>query len=200
MIIVTTIILAGLVFLPLGEAQDIDLKFAPTFAEIIIGIIVIIAAITAVRAKSRLTAIVSVGVVGYSVAMIFIMYSAPDLAMTQFAIETLTVILFVLVIYRLPKYLLFSSMARRVRDFILAGLGGLLMSLIVLFVIAEPMTSELKKYFGENSLSIGKGRNIVNVILVDFRALDTMGEIAVLAIAAIGVFALLKLKGKEREK
>ncbi|MBL1213252.1 MAG: putative monovalent cation/H+ antiporter subunit A [Ignavibacteriae bacterium] len=200
MIIVATIFLGGLALVSFGGAPNIDLTFAPTFAEVIIGIILILAAISAVRAKSRLTAIVSVGVVGYSVALIFIMYSAPDLAMTQFAIETLTVILFVLVIYRLPKYLPFSSMTRRIRDFILAGLGGLLMSLIVLFIIAEPMTSELKKYFGENSLTIGKGRNIVNVILVDFRALDTMGEIAVLAIAAIGVYALLKLKSNGSEK
>jgi len=159
-----------------------------------------VATYSAVRAKTRLAAIVSVGVVGYSVALIFIMYSAPDLAMTQFAIETLTVILFVLVIYKLPKFLPFSSTPRRIRDFVIAGSGGLLMSLIALFVISNPLTSELKKYFAENSLLLGKGKNIVNVILVDFRALDTMGEITVLAIAAIGVFALLKLRKGEDEE
>ena len=158
---------------------------------------IIAASIFAVHTKSRLTAIVSVGVVGFSVALIFIMYSAPDLAMTQFAIETLTVILFVLIIYKLPKYLKFSSTSGRIRDLIFASLGGLLLSLITLFVISDPMTSELKNYFAENSLPIGKGKNIVNVILVDFRALDTMGEITVLAIAAIGVFALLKLRKQE---
>jgi multicomponent Na+:H+ antiporter subunit A len=69
--------------------------------------------------------------------------------------------------------------------------------MIALFVISEPLNTELKQYFAENSLSIAKGRNIVNVILVDFRALDTLGEITVLAIAAVGVFALLKLKKGE---
>ncbi len=150
--------------------------------------------------KSRLTAIVAVGVVGYSVALIFIMYSAPDLAMTQFAIETLTVILFVLIIYKLPKYVKFTSLSRRIRDFIFASLSGLMISLLTLFVISDPMTSELKSYFAENSLTIAKGRNIVNVILVDFRALDTLGEITVLAIAAIGVFALLKLRKGDNEE
>ena len=74
------------------------------------------------------------------------------------------------------------------------------MSLISLFVISEPMGSELKKYFAENSWSVAKGKNIVNVILVDFRALDTMGELTVLAIAAIGVFALIKLRKGETKK
>ncbi len=192
-IVITTVVLAGFAITTNNSISNINISL-PDFSEITIGLILVLAAIFAVRAKSRLTAIVSVGVVGYSIAIIFIMYSAPDLAMTLFAIETLTVVLFVLVIYKLPKYIPFTSPVRKVRDLILASIGGLLMSIIVLFIIAEPMTSELKNYFAENSLSIGKGRNIVNVILVDFRALDTLGEITVLAVAAIGVFALLKLK------
>ncbi len=199
-ILITTVGLAGFTLFSFKDFAETKISFEPTFAEIIIGLVMIGATFSAVRAKSRLAAIVSVGVVGYSVALIFIMYSAPDLAMTQFAIETLTVILFVLVIYKLPKFLPFSSTARRVRDFVIAGSGGLLMSLIALFIVSDPLTSELKNYFAENSLSLAKGKNIVNVILVDFRALDTMGEITVLAIAAVGVFALLKLrKGKDEE-
>ena len=199
-IIITTVALAGYTLLSFKSFANAEVSFAPTFAEIVIGLVIIAAAYFAVRAKSRLAAIVSVGVVGYSVALIFIMYSAPDLAMTQFAIETLTVILFVLVIYKLPKYLPFSSTTRRIRDFVIAGSGGLLMSLIVLFVISDSLTSQLKKYFVENSLPLAQGKNIVNVILVDFRALDTMGEITVLAIAAIGVYALLKLRKERADK
>lgn len=199
-IILTTVALAGYTLLSFKSFANADVSFAPTFAEIVIGLVIIAAAYFAVRAKSRLAAIVSVGVVGYSVALIFIMYSAPDLAMTQFAIETLTVILFVLVIYKLPKYLPFSSTTRRIRDFVIAGSGGLFLSLIVLFVISDPLTSQLKNYFAENSLPLAQGKNIVNVILVDFRALDTMGEITVLAIAAIGVYALLKLRKERAEK
>ena len=196
-IVLTTISLAGYTLFSVRSISDIRISFDPTFPEIVIGFLIIASSIFAVHTKSRLTAIVSVGVVGYSVALIFIMYSAPDLAMTQFAIETLTVILFVLIIYKLPKYVKFTSTSGRIRDLVFACLSGLLLSLITLFVISDPMTSELKNYFAENSLPIGKGRNIVNVILVDFRALDTMGEITVLAIAAIGVFALLKLRKQE---
>jgi multicomponent Na+:H+ antiporter subunit A len=197
-IVLTTILIAGYSLLSIEQFSEIKISFSPTFSEIIIGILIISASIFAVVSNSRLTAIVAVGVVGYSVALIFIFYSAPDLAMTQFAIETLTVILFVLIIYKLPKYVRFTKTKSRIRDIIIAGAGGLLISLITLVVISYPMNSELKNYFTENSLTIGKGRNIVNVILVDFRALDTMGEITVLAIAAIGVFALLKLKKGEQ--
>jgi multicomponent Na+:H+ antiporter subunit A len=196
-IILTTVILGGLTLFIDKNIIKLKLNFNPTFSEIIIGIIIISATYLTVRAKSRLVSIVAVGVVGYLVALIFLMYSAPDLAMTQFAIETLTVIIFVLVIYKLPKYLPASPTKRRIRDLLIAGSGGLLISLISLIIISEPFSSELKKYFADNSLSLGKGKNIVNVILVDFRALDTLGEITVLAIAAIGVYALLSIRKKE---
>jgi len=199
-IIISTIFLGGATLLSLGEMDYSGIVEMPGFEEFVIAIVMITATYMTVRAKTRLASIVAVGVIGYSIALIYIMYGAPDLAMTQFAIETLTVILFVLVIYRLPGYLPFSSTARRVRDFIIAGAGGLLMSLISIIILSNPLSSELKNYFAENSYSIAKGKNIVNVILVDFRALDTMGEITVLAVAAVGVFALLKLRKGAEEK
>jgi len=93
-----------------------------------------------------------------------------------------------------------SKPGSKIRDAIIASGVGIFMTFTVLLVTAGEMQSELKKYFAETSLPEGKGRNIVNVILVDFRALDTLGEITVLAIAAIGVFALLKLRLKEGDK
>jgi multicomponent Na+:H+ antiporter subunit A len=132
--------------------------------------------------------------------IIFIIHSAPDLALTTFAIETLTVILFVLVLYKLPKFLPFSKSYSRLRDIIIASSVGLFMTLVVLYITSIELQSELKKFYTENSVPGGKGRNVVNVILVDFRAIDTLGEITVLAIAAIGVFALLKLKLEDRNK
>jgi multicomponent Na+:H+ antiporter subunit A len=193
-IIITTVIIMGYSLINFNDSIHFRISSNPSFTEIIITILMISSLYLAIRAKSRLVSIIAVGVIGYLVAIIFLMYSAPDLAMTQFAVETLTVIIFVLVIYKLPKFIPYYSTKRRIRDFIVAGSGGLLMALLALLIIFEPVTSELKKYFAENSLPLGKGRNIVNVILVDFRALDTLGEITVLAIAAIGVFALLKLR------
>jgi multicomponent Na+:H+ antiporter subunit A len=114
--------------------------------------------------------------------------------MTQFAIETLTVLLFVLVIYRLPRFGRISSRAVRVRDAVIAISAGAMMTLLVLIVTTNPQQTGLTSYFAENSVTLAKGRNIVNVILVDFRALDTLGEIVVLAVAAAGVYSLLKLR------
>lgn len=164
------------------------------FHEWMIAALILTAAVVAVRAQSRLAAVAALGVVGYGVALIFILFGAPDLAMTQFAIETLTVILFVLVLYRLPRFARLTSTPARLRDILIASLAGGLMTAFILIVTASPTPSRLTPYFAENSLSLANGRNIVNVILVDFRALDTMGEITVLAVAAIGIYALMKLR------
>ncbi|MGQ9848770.1 MAG: putative monovalent cation/H+ antiporter subunit A [Aggregatilineaceae bacterium] len=156
---------------------------------------VILAATAAVtRARSRLAAVVSLGTVGYGVALLYILFGAPDLAMTQFAVETLTVFLFVLVIYRLPRFATLTSRAERWRDAVVALSAGAMMTLLVLIVTADPSRTHVASFFADNSVTLAKGRNIVNVILVDFRGLDTLGEITVLAVAAAGVFALLKLR------
>jgi multicomponent Na+:H+ antiporter subunit A len=132
--------------------------------------------------------------VGYGVALVFVFFGAPDLAMTQFMIETLTVMLFVLVFYHLPRFALLSERLVLARDAILALALGSLITIIVLIGSGIQLYPKISSYFVENSLPRGHGRNIVNVILVDFRAFDTLGEITVLAVAAIGVYALLKLK------
>jgi multicomponent Na+:H+ antiporter subunit A len=165
--------------------------------EIFFPVIILVATIAVVRSQSRLAAVAAMGAVGFSVAMIYILYGAPDLAMTQFAIETLTVILFVLVLYRLPRFASYSRQTSRFRDAVVAILAGAMMTLLVLAVTSTPLVSRLSPYFSENSYLLAKGRNIVNVILVDFRGIDTLGEITVLAVAAIGVFALMRLKAEE---
>jgi len=129
---------------------------------------------------------------GFSIGIIFVLYSAPDVALTTFAIETLNVILFVLVLQKLPKFLKRSRSSNRIRDAVIASSVGVFMTLVVLFATSFELSTELKNYFAAASLPEGKGLNVVNVILVDFRALDTLGEITVLAIAAIGVLAMLK--------
>jgi multicomponent Na+:H+ antiporter subunit A len=169
------------------------------FYEVMLAAVMIAATVMAVLAKSRLAAIVALGIVGYGMAMFFILFSAPDLAMTQFSIETLTVILFVLVVYRLPRFADYSKASARTRDFVLAVAAGAFMTAFVLAVLALPHWSHVSAYLVENSLTLAKGRNIVNVILVDFRGLDTLGEITVLGVAGIGAYALLKLKLKKEE-
>ncbi len=154
----------------------------------------------AVRAQTRLTAVLTLGAVGISIGLVFVLYGAPDLAMTQLSIETLMSILLVLVLYRLPRYFSSTDLSARLRDAIFAGTTGLLITLLVLAVTSLDTTSQLTPFFAEVSYTEAQGRNVVNVILVDFRGMDTMGEITVLAIAALGVYALMRLRLGEEQK
>jgi multicomponent Na+:H+ antiporter subunit A len=114
--------------------------------------------------------------------------------MTQFSIETLSVILLVLVLFKLPKYQKISTNWERLRDGAAALAAGGIATLLVLLVTSADRIPRLVSFFAENSFLQAKGRNVVNVILVDFRGFDTLGEITVLAVAAVGVYALVNLK------
>jgi len=161
--------------------------------EVAIGVLILAAALVAASARSRLAAVAALGVVGYSVALIYALYGAPDLAVTQILVETLTLVLFVLVIVNLPQFSQLSSRRRRIFDALFSAVSGVVITLLVLKALHVEPGKRVATYFVENSLH-AQGRNVVNVILVDFRALDTLGEIAVLSIAALGVLALLKLR------
>ncbi len=194
-IIATTVGLAGYTLVSRGGLNfALDRPVNIRLYEALLAVWIIAAAVMAVRSTSRLAAVAALGAVGYGVALIFALFSAPDLAMTQFAVETLTVFVMVLVLYRLPRFVQLSTRAERTRDAILAGTVGIFMAALVLIATATPLESELAAFFTATSLTLGKGRNIVNVILVDFRGFDTMGEITVLSAAAIGVAALLSLR------
>jgi multicomponent Na+:H+ antiporter subunit A len=160
--------------------------------------LVVGAAVAAARAQSSMTAVLSLGTVGYGVAVIYALFGAPDLAMTQFAVETLTVVIFVLVFRDLRGFADLSSRAVRVRDAAIAGTAGLLVTTLVLFIGASGTTSRLSDYFADAGPRLAHGRNIVNVILVDFRSLDTVGEITVLVTVAVGVRALLSIAAERR--
>jgi multicomponent Na+:H+ antiporter subunit A len=170
------------------------------FGDLILAGIILAAAFVTSRVGHRLVAIVAMGVIGYGIALIFAQLGAPDLAMTQFSIETMTVLLFILIFHRLP---LFSRLAprRAMRfDAVVATAAGLLMTALTLAAVSGPTDKRLADFFAKQSVPAAHGRNIVNTILVDFRALDTLGEIAVLGMAGVGVWALLKLWPKERRK
>jgi multicomponent Na+:H+ antiporter subunit A len=157
--------------------------------------------IAACLTRSRFHAILSLGVVGLGVGMVYFLFSGPDLAMTQILVETLALVLFVLAFYRLPLFGHYSKPRTKIRDAILATCFGIVMCLVVLAELgAGGSANEVSSFMGENSLPLAKGRNVVNVILVDFRALDTLGEISVLAIAALGVWAIMGLRPKKNDK
>jgi len=205
-IILTTVGLSLLTLITKPGILQLGVFSMPRFYDVILIGIILAATIQVTRSRSRLATIALLGSIGFSIAVIFLLYSAPDLAMVQFAIETLIVILFVLIIYRLPKFSQLSGKAIHIRDALIGAAGGVLMTMLMLLVSRHESEVRLAKYFAENSVPLAKGRNIVNVILVDFRSMDTLGEITVLAIAAIGVFTLLKAvwhtnnESKEEEK
>lgn len=182
------------VFLSLEDIRGLEVS------EVIICVIMFVSVLYTVLTRSRLSAIAGMGVLGYSICFIFMFYGAPDLAMTQFSIDTLTVILFVLVLYRLPKYLKLSNNTNRIRDGVIATTFGTFLAFTIIEVMNETPVKKTTAFYAENAYELAKGKNIVNVILVDFRGFDTMIEIIVLSIAALGVFALLKLYLKKHEK
>lgn len=154
--------------------------------------------------KSRLTSIIGLGVVGYTVAMFFVIFNAPDLALTQLVIETISVALFLLCFYHLPKNSRKENRMRfQVPRFIISLAVGATVTLVAIAAQSQKMMTSISEYYKETVYSLAGGGNIVNVILVDYRGFDTLFEIAVLGIAGIGIFSMIKLrlndKGKEKK-
>jgi multicomponent Na+:H+ antiporter subunit A len=152
-----------------------------------------------VSARDSLRALVATGIIGFSVACAYVFYGAPDLALTQILVESISLLLVLLVFARLPRNFVPAGRRRSAFAALLAGSLGFLLGFILWIGAENPLFDSISAYFSEQSLPAGHGRNIVNVILVDFRGWDTMGEITVLAIAALGVHALLKL-GRGRKE
>jgi len=148
--------------------------------------------------RSRITAIAALGVVGIGTALVFIVFGAPDVAITQLMVEVLVVVLVAVVMLRLPR--LESADGRfRPGHAALAVAMGTVVGLTLLAVLTTPIDRRLSDYFEIASWPEAFGRNIVNVILVDFRALDTFGEVAVVVVAALSAVALLRPAKGERK-
>ena len=175
-------------------------EFDPMFAALWTGG-VICAVGAAMQAKfHRLAALVMVGGVGLTTCLTFAWFSAPDLALTQITVEVVTLVLFLLGLRWLPKRIEFEdprravlqARVRRARDLAVAALAGAGVSALTYAVLTRDANSVLAPYFLGNSLEQGGGLNVVNVMLVDFRGFDTLGEITVVGIVAITVYALLR--------
>ena len=171
-----------------------------TFLDWSLAALIAAASVVIIRSRSRLLGILALGVVGVATALIFLNFGAPDVAMTQFVVETLVTVIVAVVLLKLPDFRsqIWLSRPARLRNGIVAVTVGVSVTLLLLAVTGSPPQPDLREFFERTAVPGGHGRNIVNVILVDFRALDTLGEITVLAIAGAAVFALL-LPGPRRE-
>ncbi len=168
--------------------------------EVILALVMVIGALTTVFAKSRLAAIISLGVVGYSMALFFVLFRAPDLALTQLIVETVSVALFLLCFYHLPKLAKEMNRVRfQLTNFIISIGVGLIVILIGFSVNSSRLFESISEYFETASYEEAGGKNMVNVILVDFRGFDTLFEISVLTIAAFGIYALIKLRLSDKK-
>jgi monovalent cation:proton antiporter len=171
--------------------ETIPLDFVP------IALLLVAGAGGVLLARDAISAIIFTGLTGFGTAATFLVMRAPDLALTQLLIEAVTVILLLLALRFLPPLRARPrSPMFRVADFILAlsvGVG------VFAFLMASssPLQERISTYYLENSYAEAGGRNVVNVILVDFRGYDTLGEIVVLAIVAVGVRALVKDSGND---
>jgi multicomponent Na+:H+ antiporter subunit A len=198
---VLTVALTAIVLVATALAMDAALpvprrSIPVQFHEGVLAALIVAGAASAAFARSNMAAVLSLGVVGYGVAVMYALLGAPDLAMTQFAVETLTVVIFVLVFSNLRGFGDLSSRPVKMRDGAVAIAAGALVTTLVLFIGASGTSSRLSAYFADAAPRLAHGYNVVNVILVDFRGFDTLGETTVLVTVAIGVRALL-LIGRE---
>ena len=148
-----------------------------------------------IQAKDRLTAIVSLGIQGFAVALLYMLLGAPDLSFTQFMVETLSVVILALVITRLrlsPSD--HRPAGQKLLDFAISLACGAGFGLLLLKVVQLPFDRTLTAFFNAHAKVDAHGRNIVNVIIVDFRGMDTLGEIAVVMIAGLAILALVRIR------
>ena len=156
-----------------------------------------LAALATCMAKTRLAAILALGANGYLLALLFGLLAAPDLALTQVMVETVSVALFLAVFVFLPPYE--ESAERRFRPFhaVAAAVIGVSATGLLYAARGNRMGESIAEYFVEHSVDLAGGHNIVNVILVDFRGLDTLGEITVLVVAALSCYGIIKIKAED---
>ena len=186
---------------PLSLISFDDLAPVQAF-EVAIAAIIIIASLSIVAARWRLLGVLALGTVGYSVSLLFVLFGAPDLALTQLLVETVSLCLFLLAFKHLPSRLRVAKEKRRTKfvNALVAVSGGVLVFFLTMFAHSNKFFDSIAYYYLENSKILAGGNNVVNVILVDFRGIDTMGEISVIGLAALGVFALISLGHRSDKK
>ena len=201
-ILLTVVVVPGTAMLT-GTGPPHRLPLAGNLLQLPLALLVLVAAVAVVAARRRLTAVLMVGVVGYGVGGLFIVDGAPDLALAQFLVETLTLVAFVFVLRRLPVQFAQAEVRRalRVPKMVVAGLAGVLIAYAGVVVAGARQAPAVASdaYIARAEPGAGAA-NVVNAIIVDFRAFDTVGEISVLAVTATGVASLILRSRFERRR
>ncbi|MCW5939675.1 MAG: DUF4040 domain-containing protein [Fimbriimonadaceae bacterium] len=191
---VLTVILVATTVLAIGFLADPSMVWPdlqlPTVPVLLVATLIFGGAVATVFAPTRISGIVSLGVTGLGLALLFLLMGAPDLAMTQLTVEIVTVVIFVLVFHHLPRIGYHATRSIRMRDAVAALVLAGFLTLALLSVTGRPDLARSAEFYAANSMPLALGKNVVNTIIVDFRAMDTLGEITVLAAAALGVTSL----------
>lgn len=167
--------------------------------EVILMGLILVSTFCIVLAKSRLFSIIMLAAVGYSVALFFVLFGAPDLALTQLSIETISTALFLLCFFHLPKMNRHDEDRKfKIGNFLIAICVGISVITIGLIAYGNRHFDSISKYYIDNVYDLAAGKNMVNVILVDFRGFDTLFESAVLGIAGLGIYTLIKLRDNNK--
>jgi multicomponent Na+:H+ antiporter subunit A len=191
-VILSTLVLVPVAMLMFGARDRPELRLWESPLQVVIGLIILAAALSATVLRNRLAAVLLVGVTGYGCGVIFVFHGAPDLALTQFLVETLTLVIFVLVLRTLPAEADAAKMRRnRIPRALLAVAVGAGVTTLAAFAMAARSTTPIAALLPDAAYYRGHGANTVNVLLVDIRAWDTMGEISVLLVAATGVASMV---------
>ncbi|HEU4894812.1 MAG TPA: hydrogen gas-evolving membrane-bound hydrogenase subunit E [Acidimicrobiia bacterium] len=199
-IMIVTVVAPGLVLISSNLPMP-DLVLAENPIQVITVVLVSTAALATIIARRRLAAVIFLGAVGYGVAVLFVIQGAPDLALTQLLIETLVLTLFVLVLRVLPEsFEVVQSRIRKVARIAISVGVGLFAGGFALVAAGGRRAPSLAEEYLRRAEPEGGGSNVVNVILTDFRALDTLGEITVLAVVAMGAMALLIGRHRPRQE
>jgi len=158
-------------------------------------LIAVIGLVAVLVARSRLTAIVALGIQGFAIAVLYLLFGAPDLSFTQFMVETLSVVILALIMTRLRLDVTDGRPPSQVLlDGTIAIACGSGFALFLLRAVEIPFNTELTQFFSQYSKIVAHGANVVNVIIVDFRGTDTLGEIAVVTITSLAILALIRLR------
>ncbi len=182
-----------------GFPRSVDLVWASSPLQASVALLGVVFAIGMTVTKQRFVAAILLGGVGYACAAVFALHGAPDLAVTQLLVESLIVVVFLLILTALPrKYGTESGWAPTWLRLVVSAGVGLTMAVFAVAVGSVRTAPSVGESFVDLSVPQGGGKNVVNVILVDFRALDTLGEITVLAVAALGVANLVRMARQRR--
>lgn len=191
-VVLTTLVLLPIVVLVLGGRDQPNFRPWDSLVQPVVGLLILAAAVAATVMRNRLAAVLLVGITGYGCGVIFAFHGAPDLALTQFLVETLTLVIFVLVLRTLPAEADEAGAKRnRLPKALLALAVGATVTMLAVFAKAARSTTPIADLLPDAAYYRGHGANTVNVLLVDIRAWDTLGEISVLVVAATGVASLV---------